>query len=388
MRSYPRVALVFKTRLEENQRILNAISKYNRFHENWTAFVDDQAISQQDPAWLLENKWDGVIVGHTAPELLNRCQEEGIPIVDLSDNLQCHDHIPKIRPDNPAIGHKGGEYFAEKGFSNFAFCGFESEVWSNARESGFVESLKLMGHVCETFNTDYSKIVEPKWNTQEESRIRDWLKTIPKPVGLLCCNDLRALQVMNACRNLKLEVPEDVSILGINNEIVRCELSYPQLSSIPVNAEYYGYLAAKTITELINGKSPKNMEVLIEPLDVVTRRSSDFLSVEDKHVTAALQLIKSRACKGITVEEVVKQIHVSRSLLERRFRKYLGKSPQAEIRNVQIQKVKQLLVETDYTLAHIAELAGFEHPEYMSVVFKKMHQTTPNQFRQRIKVPT
>lgn len=385
MNRLPRIALVFKTRLEENINVLNAISKYNRFHEKWSAFVDDQAIAQKDPDWLLSKaKWDGIICKHSAPELFDACRKKKIPVVDLSDDETVIPGVPKIRPDNPAIGHMGAEHFMERGFRNYAFCGFSSEAWSVSRKTGFAEALSLLHHKCEVFETTYPKVSTPGWEEEEEHKISQWIEKLPKPIGIMACNDLRGLQVINACRNIGIQIPEEVAVLGSNNETIRCEISLPQLSSVSINAEYYGQKAAQTITALIRGENLECGTEFVEPLEIVTRRSTDFLAIDDPCVFAALSIIKERACKGITVDEITRMIHVSRSLLERRFRKYLGKSPQAEIRSLQIQRIKELLRETDYTLAHIADLVGFEHPEYMCVVFKKATNMTPNQYRHKV----
>ncbi|MEQ9825950.1 MAG: XylR family transcriptional regulator [Puniceicoccaceae bacterium] len=381
----PRIALVFMLRLEENVAILNAISTYNRFHEKWSAFIDDQAHAQKDPDWLLSKaRWDGIICRHSAPALFDACVQQRIPVVDLSDDPHRTPGVPKIRPDNAAIGHSGAEHFLERGYRHFGFCGFQNEIWAAERRIGFVEALQLAGHDCHCLENEYPKVSTPGWEEQEESEIGKWLESLPKPIAIMACNDMRALQVINACRNHGLEVPGEVAVLGANNETCRCELSLPQLSSVPLNTEYYGQKAAQMITSLIHGQPIGEKEVFVEPLDVVTRRSTDFLSIDDPHVSAALKIIRERACKGVNVDEITREIHVSRSLLERRFRKFLGRSPQAEIRNLQIQRIKELLRETDYTLAHIAELVGFEHPEYMCVVFKKSTQLTPNRYRQRV----
>ncbi len=386
MKTPLKIALVFKTRLEENINILNGISKYNRFHEQWHAFIDDQAISQNDPNWLLDQtNWDGIICKHSAPELLMQCLKRGIPCVDLSDDALSIEGIPKIRPDNRAVGNIGAEYFQDHGLKYFGFCSFSSEAWANERRDGFIQALDVISENHEYFESPYPKVSNPHWDDKEQETIANWLKGLPKPIGIMACNDLRALQVINACRKAKIAIPEEVSVLGANNETIRCELSLPQLSSIPLNADYYGQKAAKVITNLIHGIKPQFQTEYVEPLDVVTRRSTDFLDIEDPHVSAAVRIIKDRACKGLTVDELINEVHVSRSLLERRFRKYVGKSPQAEIRNVQLHRIKSLLRETDYTLANIAELTGFEHPEYMSVVFKRLTSITPNQYRKKIR---
>ncbi len=382
----PRVALIFKTRLEENVNILNGISRFNRYHEKWSAFVDDQAVAQRNPEWLFQKQWDGVICKHSAPDLIRKCVEMSIPCVDLSDDPTTFPTVPKIRPDNVAVGHTGAEHFMERGYKHFAFCGFSSENWSLERRKGFSEALELAHHTCILMESFYPKAADPDWDRKEEDQIMEWLQRAPKPLAIMCCNDLRALQVINACRDLDHQVPEEVDVIGANNESIRCELSYPQLSSIPLNAEYYGKRAAELLSLMLKGQVLEEETALIEPLDVVTRRSTDVLSIEDKEVAEALHLIREKACEGVTVDDLVNHVHVSRSLLEHRFRKHLGKSPQVEIRTVQVQKIKQLLVETDYTLAHISELTGFEHPEYMSVVFKRLTQMTPRQYRKRFTV--
>lgn len=383
MADCPRVALIFKTRLEENVAILNAIARFDRYHEKWAAYVDDMAVAQRDPEWLFRGEWDGVICKHSAPELFGQCLQRGIPCVDLSDDDVVTPGIPKISPDNVAVGHMGAEHFIERGYQHYAFCGFDSESWSVARRRGFGESLKLAGHKYACYESAYPKQSDPNWDQEEACRIGKWVSALPRPLCVMACNDLRALQVIQACRNSGLQVPEEVAVLGANNETIRCELSHPQLSSVPLNADYYGRMAARLLSDLIAGRKPEQTRLLVDPLEVVTRRSTDVLAIDNKLMADSLHFIHERACTGLTVEEVIQEVHVSRSLLERQFRKYLGRSPQMEIRSVQLQKIKQLLSETDYTLAHIAELTGFEHPEYMCVVFKRMTQMTPKQYRMK-----
>ena len=205
---------------------------------------------------------------------------------------------------------------------------------------------------------------------------------LPKPAGVMACNDLRAQQLIAVAHASGLLVPEEVAILGANNEPIRCELAYPPLSSVSPNAFQSGYRAAEMLAQLMAGQTPESVDVRIEPLGVATRPSTDVLAIEDRSVAAALNLIRQRACLGVTVDEVVRHAHASRSQLEKKFRRHLGRSPQAEIRRVQVAKIKQLLVDTDYPLKKIAELAGFEHVEYMSVVFKRTPLTpsTRNSF--------
>jgi len=200
----------------------------------------------------------------------------------------------------------------------------------------------------------------------------------------MACNDARALDLLNACHRTGVLVPEEVAVVGVDNEEIFCELCNPALSSVAPDAERIGYQAAGLLDQLMSGQSPPSRRILIDPLGVITRRSSDTLAIKDRSVATALRFINEQALHGCTVTEVVNFAQVSRSYLERRFRQHLKRSPQAEIRRVQVSRIKQLLTETDFTLERISELSGFEHPEYMSVVFKRLIGQTPGQYRKQM----
>jgi LacI family transcriptional regulator len=292
--------------------------------------------------------------------------------------------VPKIRPDNVGIGHLGAEHFMERGHRHFGFCGFSNEGWARERRDGFVEALELAGHTCDVFEANYPGDLTPYWDEEQISSIAGWLKHLPKPVGVMASMDMQALQVMSAAHAAGLLVPEEVALLGANNDTIRCELCYPALSSVAVNAFQSGYQAADTLATLMAGKPPEAMDRRIEPVEVVTRPSTDLLAIEDRSVATALAYIRAQACQGVTVDAVSQHAFASRSQLEKKFRRYLGRSPQAEIRRVQVAKIRQLLADTDFPLKRIAEIAGFEHVEYMSVVFKRLMRLTPGGYRERV----
>jgi LacI family transcriptional regulator len=379
----PQVLLVFLTRFEESTAMLKGIAHYERSHRPWAAFLDDEARAEHDPQWLRSKKWHGVISRHTTPVLIQTCAELKIPLVDLNDT-PLNAGVPKIRPDNTSIGHIGAEHFMERGFHNFGFCGFSTDGWACERRDGFVEALRLAGHGCDVFDVEYPGDLTPFWDAKQTTALAAWLRRLPKPVGIMACVDMRGLQVIAAAQAAGLLVPEEVSVLGANNDTIRCELAYPPLSSVAPNAFQSGYHAAETLATLMTGKKASDMDRRIEPLEVVTRQSSDILAIDDKNVAAALSYIREHACHGINVEEVLKHAFASRSQLEKKFRKHLGRSPQAEIRRVQVAKIRQLLFETDFPLKKIAELTGFEHVEYMCVVFKRVTGEAPGSYRKKV----
>lgn len=366
--------------------MLQGVVQHERSHRQWSTFLDDEARAARDPRWLRGEKWHGVISRHTTPELVESCRELGIPLVDL-DDTPSFPGVPKIRPDNTAIGHLGAEHFLERGFRHFAFCGFRNESWSCARRDGFVEALRLAGHPCDVLDVEYPGVITPEWNASQTADMAAWLQRLPKPAAVMSCVDVRAFQVLTAAQNAGLLIPEEIALLGVNNDPIRCELSYPPLSSVALNHYQAGYDAAAVLDRMLRGENPGEPHHRIEPIGVVARLSTDILAVGDRSVAAALSFIRERACSGISVTEVLRHAGASRSQMEKQFRKFIGRSPQAEIRRVQIQRVKELLLETDFPLKTIASMTGFEHLEYMSVVFKRVTGDSPGQFRKRSQSP-
>ena len=363
--------------------MLKGIAHYERSHRPWAAFLDDEARAEVDPHWLRSKKWHGVISRHATPQFVQTCGQLGLPLVDLNDVAPIPG-VPKIRPDNTAMGHLGAEHFLERGFRHFGFSGFADLGWSGERRDGFVEALTLAGHACDVQDVEYPGDLTPFWDAKQTTALSAWLRRLPRPTAVMACNDMRALQVISAAQAAGLLVPEEVAVLGANNDTIRCELAYPPLSSVAANAFQSGYQAAEHLAQMMAGQKSEIFDERVEPLGVVTRQSTDILAMGDKNVAAAVSYIREHACHGINVEHVLKQAFASRSQLEKKFRRYIGRSPQAEIRRVQVAKIRQLLFETDFPLKKIAELTGFEYVEYMCVVFKRLTGDSPGGYRKKV----
>lgn len=363
--------------------MLKGVAHFERTHRPWAAFLDDEARAEHDPRWLRSKKWDGVISRHTTPGLVQHCAELRLPLVDLNDT-PTFPGVPKIRPDNVGLGHLGAEHFIERGYRSFGYCGFKNAGWACERRDGYVEALRLTGHDSQIFDVDYPGDLTPFWDAKQITALAAWLRRLAKPAAVLACNDMRGLQVISAAHTAGLLVPEEVAVLGVNNDTIRCELTYPPLSSVATNAFQSGYEGAELLARLMEGGTPDSFDRRIEPIEVVTRHSTDVLAINDKNVAAALSYIREHACHGLTVDAVLKHAFVSRSQLEKKFRHYLGRSPQAEIRRVQVAKIRQLLLETDFPLKKIAELTGFEHVEYLCVVYKRLTGEAPGAYRRRL----
>jgi LacI family transcriptional regulator len=381
MLARPRIALIVEMSGIYGRQVLQGIAKYQQSHRPWSVFLEQRELRAPPPPWLLKQPWDGIICRSTTRQLAQAFLRRKIPVVDLND-LYGGLGLPRIWSDMRAIGRLGAEHFLERGFHQFAFCGFAGETWSARRRDGFADAVSAAGCRAAVYESPWHGRLAPAW-AQDQERIGQWIRSLPKPVGLMACNDVRGQQVLDACHQVRATVPEEVAVLGVDNEEVLCNLCEPPLSSIAPNPERIGYEAAELLDRLMAGDDVPVEERLIPPLGVIVRQSTDVLGVDDPDVAAAVAFIRQYACHGIDVDQIASHIAVSRSVLERRFRKFLGRSPQAEIRAVQRKRMEELLRDTDLPLASIAALTGFAHPEHMAVVFKRLSGLTPGQFRQQ-----
>ncbi len=379
----PRVAVIVETSVVYGRRIHLGIAHYVRSHRPWSIFLEQRELGASPPTWLKRHRWDGIISRPTDRRLAAMFRAMGVQVVDLND---LHDDLglPRIHSDDAAIGRLAAQHLLERGFRHFAFCGFTGERWSVERREGCLAALREAGCTCAIHESYWRGPLAQTWD-REQDRIARWVARLPKPLGIVACNDLRGHHALDACGRAGLAVPEEVAVIGVDDDELLCEMCDPPLSTVVPGAERIGYEAAELLDRLMTGTSCPTTERLIEPLGVVTRQSTDVLAIPDADVAAAVRFIRERACEGIRVADVLRHIPLSRSLLERRFRRYLGRSPQAEIRLVQVKRAKQLLAETDLPLRTIADLSGFEHVEYLCVVFKRLTSQNPGAYRKAVR---
>ena len=217
--------------------------------------------------------------------------------------------------------------------------------------------------------------------TREHKRLRKWLADLPKPIGVMACFDIQAQQLLDACREEDIAVPEQVAVIGVDNDHLLCELAMPPLSSVIPDSFRSGYEAASLLDRIMRGESIAANAYLVDPLGIETRQSTDVLAISDPDVAQAARFIREYACSGINVADVLQEVPLSRRVLESRFQKLLGRTPHEEIVRYRISRVKRLLAESDFSLAEIAERTGFRHVEYLTVAFKKQVGVPPSVYR-------
>lgn len=378
------VALLIETSSIYGRELLAGIVRFMRMHDEWSVFLEQRDLWKQPPSWLGNWHGDGIISRATNAKLLEAIARTKVPLVDVTDR-RADQPLPQVRSDDAAIGRLGAEHLLERGFARFGFCGFSGEAWSNRREEAFVTTVKdRVGATVFSYNSPWHGPSARSWE-EEQTALTQWLEQFTPPFAIMACNDLRGQHVIDACSKLQLAVPEDVAVIGVDDDELLCRVCSPPLSSVIPNARGVGFRAAEILASLMAGENVPASPELIEPLGVATRQSTDVVAIDDRRLASALHTIRERACRGLSVDDVVRESGLSRSTLERQVRKYLGRTPQEEIRHVQIQRARELLMTTDLPAEKIAPLCGFEHPEYLHVVFKRMTGMTTATFRKQIR---
>ena len=368
---HKRVALLIETSNEYARRLLSGINNYIREHRPWSIYLSEYSRNNVDFTWLKGWQGDGIIARIENEQTARYILETNVPTVDLSA-FRMIPSLPYLETDDRAIAAMAAEHLLDRGFTNFGFCGDTQFRWSSLRNHYFAEYLDNLGYPCHSYNGSEESIGE----------LIRWVQILPKPIGILACYDIRGRQLLEACRLAELSVPDEVGVLGVDNDELLCELSNPPLSSIKSNPLRTGYLAAELLDRMMSGEKVGALAQLIEPVDIHLRLSTDVLVVKDKLVSDAVRFIRNHALDDIQVQDVVDNLAVSRRSLEHRFRKALGRTPHEEIIEIKLKLVKRLLLETTLSLSVIAERAGFKHTEYMSVVFKRMTGIRPGQYRE------
>ena len=277
------------------------------------------------------------------------------------------------------------QHLIERGFKSFAFLGYAQFDWSRSCCRGFRESVEAAGHDC--FEYRQSQRVswghqQISWEAEVES-VACWIKSLPKPLGLMTCNDFRGVQALDACRRAGVAVPEEAAVIGVDNEEVACELAYPPLSTVIPDTRTVGYEAAAMLDRLMKGEAEPTTRIIVPPLGIAHRLSTDVNAIADPMVAEAMRFIREHASQGLRIDDVLSEVAVSRSVLQRRFRAILGRTVHQVITSVRIQRVKQMLLETDLPLSTIAERCGFVHNEYLSVMFRKATGSPPATYRRK-----
>jgi len=279
------------------------------------------------------------------------------------------------------------DHLLARGLRHFGYCGYvrnEINGWSEEREKSFVQCLNERGFSCHVYRPRH-KTVQP-WIALQHS-LGKWLTRLQKPVGVMAANDDRAHHVLEACRTVGLRVPDDVAVIGVNNDELLCQLTSPSLTSIEQGAKQMGYEAAGLLERMICGRKAKRRRFVFDPLGIITRQSTDILAVDDFSVAKAMKFIQEHAFEGIKVPNVVAEAAISRSGLETRFVKATGYTIHAAIRKVQLDRARLLISNTNLPVKQIATNVGFRSVQHMTRLFGEAFHQSPGKYRAAVTLP-
>ncbi|MCP4456143.1 MAG: DNA-binding transcriptional regulator [Planctomycetes bacterium] len=381
MPEVPRVILLIETSDHYGRKLLQGIARYANVHGPWQfyrepPFYEDVRGLKKAEAGFAEWGPNGIIARE--PQRYEYILHMGVPTIVSPNAIG---DFPAILTDHEMIGKMAADHLLERGFSNYAFCGIHDMAWSQNRGNSFEQQVAKAGF--DTHVYEQSQDLKMRTWGNEQPLLAQWLKSLPKPVGIMCCNDLRGQNVIDTCAIAELRVPEEVAVIGVDNDELICSLTHPPLSSVILNPENAGYQAAELLDGLMRGQDPANQIILNSPVGVMTRQSSDSEAIEDRDVAEALHFIRMHAMQPIQVSDVANELCMSRRHLYRKFDKALGRSIHDEIRRTRIDQLKRMLTETDLSVSQIATKMGFSNITHVSRFFRQEAQISPQAFRKQ-----
>jgi LacI family transcriptional regulator len=377
----PKVILLIESSRASGRALFRGVADYARRHGPWSFLWEPAGLEKVQP--LLETgNADGIILRDV--EQAEEITAYGLPTVVVGHHQAEIASAVNVVTDSEAVGRMAAEHLLGCGFKYFAFCGYEktsseNTTWVEARRESFCGRIQAAGFEhppqfeLSTTGRDWSR----EWRS-----LANWLKALPKPVGVMACNDDCGQRVMEVCKLAGLTVPDLVGVVGTDNDEVVCGLTDPPMSSIAINFERAGYDAAHALNGLMSQSHTVPSRIMAAAAHVVARRSTDFVAMEDPHLAKALHFIRDQARRrGISVDEIAGFAGLSRRMLEKRFRRLLGRSVLNEIRRVRTDQIAQLLMETNLTVAQIADLLGFDDIRHIARYFRAGKGIRPLAYR-------
>ncbi len=364
--SIPKVILLIETSRAFGRGVLYGIAKYSRLHGPWAFYREPRGLHTQVPRLKSWNA-DGIIMRNSV--INNQLFSMKLPTIMVIHDPNRPAHIPAMVTDSRNISRLAAEHLLDRGFTNFAFCGYTGYHWSDERGKYFNDFVFSAGH--KTYIYDQPKSRKYKSWHNEQQRMAEWLKNLPKPLGVMASNDDRGQHVLEACKIARLKVPEEVAVIGVDNDAMICDLCDPPLTSVVLDTEQAGFAAAELLDRLMKGEKMAGQEILVEPSHVFKRHSTDIMAIEDSELVKALYFVRNNAKYNIHVADVVKVTSLSRRSLETRFKNVLNRTIQEEIRGTRVRLIEQMLIETDKSVSEIMNNFDFSDVEHIARYFKK-----------------
>lgn len=380
--SIRQVILSLDTSATYARDLLRGIAKYSSLQGPWIFYRQPELLKKGIDE-LKTSKADGLFASALGNKAAYRFLEISLPLILFVENPDDPEleNFSTISASDAEIGKMAASHLLGLGLSRFGFYGCTNTYWSDTRRIGYEQYLSQYGYKVNVLThplkpedaSEYDKVL----------KIAQWLEKLKKPVGIMACNDIAGQNVLQACKVIGVNVPEEVAVIGVDNDDLICDLTDPPMSSIALDSKQAGYQGAKVLDSLMQNRQNATNRIFIRPINVVIRQSSDIVAVDDKQVAAAIQYIRKNSNRLIGVENICEQVSVSRRQLERKFRKALKQSINQQIRIHRAEQVAKMLLQSNLTISQIALALGFNGLHHMGRLFKSVKGMTPQQFRKR-----
>jgi LacI family transcriptional regulator len=380
MKQAKEIALAFP-RGAHQEELINGVLRYAGEHGcNWTYITapESLALSVLD---LRGWRGDGIIAALNTPAEATCAKSLSLPVVNISGTLP-KSPVPRVIVDSRVVGELAAEHLIERGFQEFAYYGLRSVAYSVVRQEGFEARLaqaRLRNTSLLMPPTYRARSME--WRDQQRKLVQ-WLGRLSKPVGLFAVTDYRARQALDACRQVGLRVPQQVAVIGVDNEEVICAHVQPKLTSVARNNQLEGYRAAAMLDQLIRRKPVPSPEESIPPLGVVSRESTETVAFQDPRLCEAIDFLNNHIAAPLGVQELASHVGVSRRWMEYAFREALGESPYQYIRRRRLKMAQRLLEKNDRAkIYEVAQLTGFSSAKQFSMAFSQEFGASPREYQ-------
>ena len=388
--SLAKIAVIVERSNSYARRYIEGVAAFASAHEKWQIELFDPSASMRIPI----DRFDGFICRIADRRFGKHLARLRRPVVESLGTNEFMGFVT-VRSDITAVSRLASDHFLQRRHSNFAYCGFDGQLYSELRMRSFSEFVRNAGFTARVYEATrtikqrFSHLSQLKSPLEipDARTLRAWLEKLPKPSALFCCNDRRAFQVLNVCRAADIRVPQDIAILGVDDDPVFCAFSSPRLSSIDPDAHGVGYGAATTLAGMLGEPGFRMVKpdsiISFPPKGVIARTSTAAFPVEPEWLSDALVFIRQHVSDNISASDVFAFSNRSHATVDAAFRQHLGTSVQKEIANARLESAKQLLSTSSLSMKEISQLSGFSSPEYFCRCFTASFGISPTDYRQQ-----
>lgn len=381
----PTVALFIETSRAYGRGLCLGIADYAHGHGGWKFLIQERDLRGGIPEWLEQWDGDGILCRLSDPHMADLFAEARCPVIDLYGQIR-HPRIPFLDTDATAVAEMAARFFVNSAFSHFAYCGFPGLWFSDDRQAAFEKSISRYGGDLHAYQPPVA------WSVADVARreslhpsgspeLAAWIRSLPPRTAILACNDVCAQQLIQMAVRIGRSIPEDLAVMGVDDDQLICELSTPRLTSIRPDTHTLGYTAAHWLHQLMQGKELSYRQLFVAPLQVTERTSTDTIASDDPILVKALRFIRDHAHERIDPILVTQHVGLARSSVETRFRRVIGRTIKAEITRARINRAAVLLRETSMNIEEVAHTCGFATSSHFLRIFKQERSITPGAFR-------